>query len=1261
MPVERNWAYYREAAVRTGMIERVVPATGEKEEVEARYSLRQYFQGPAAEQNALVRAFLGDEAAMDSLPWEEGARERRALRQSVEENVLDPLNDSQKAAICSALAGPVAIIQGPPGTGKTRTIVNLLACIHALYPERTVAVVSSNNAAVDNVFEKLMEICGELTGAGDARGQSLLDAFSYLGSQERRGAMLKHLGMAKAYPNGKPDADYLRVRPLFSSTIHSLRKCFDLEEQVFDYVVVDECSQASCLLGVMAMGCARRLVLLGDAEQLPPVIDERHAAVGGRFADVEPVFKDREGHSFLAACRERFPRAEFTLLNEHYRCHPGIAGFFARYYGGALRIKRSESGCPIFVRWYEGNYWEQQGTRKLRQDKRTFQAINWEKKKIEYSAALPEENETPEEAEARRTRTRACYVNEKQIQVFLRELWPGFKARLAENRNREEKDRISLCVISPYVYQLYRLKEELDRDPEWRELTALLGGNEEDPLPRLTIHESQGREYTIVCYLPVEDACPENQWPNSQKKRMVNVAVSRAMEEFYLITSANWLPEELQREALDHEPLPMRRGRAEAGDDQLQLMELIDYAWRHGGSVERSGITSIFDRVPLLRREAAGGEDSAPARCLEELLRTMAPELGFHVYRELDLSRAVPLENREPRPEDVAALRERLPAEAEAAGLEPGSVTPPTAEELTRFLLASDSRIDFTLVGEDGLARFIEVDGAYHRQKDDTSQWLADRKKDFWLKTALGGSLLRLPTDGTTEGEAGLVRGLMAAAGTPLVPSDAWSARKNELLARLRETLDECRKGVAAFCSAPDPEDPDSLDALREDLAYQAKLRLLANVSDYSDPTGNEFGYGEETMNQFYFCRYGAAYAYEYAWLYRVILEDYVRCLRQRQEAEAREWDPLGVYSFGCGSLLDAWSLAYAQADLALRWEEYKDLMLFWKGTDLALWPIRIIAPRRTNGVYTPKERRDALSEDFGQLELTWGEEQGDAVAFLRSQDALNHNILLFPKILNELPEQVVDALAEALSQVPLALDQYYIGISHSRSRSKEGLLAADKLVRVFRERGFRAVDLLADGALSQVLEARTLRDCVGEQLLTASAQLVSLLRRDFAFGRLCQTLDADTQKKLEEAGSMDWKELRNAVGDIMNSEGGEAFLDALRRRKPAGDGSSPFDVRLLNVYADSSFDALLDVWRADTDCLPLYQPQSSEDVSPYIYIRDPGFSSTELTKTAELISKLSNHSEANRQAAAEATVRNTVVTVNNMAFQLIRLDRTPD
>lgn len=64
-------------------------------------------------------------------------------------------NASQLMAVKKAFEKQISVIQGPPGTGKTQTILNIIANI--LLRGQTVMVVSNNNSATANIYEKLQK------------------------------------------------------------------------------------------------------------------------------------------------------------------------------------------------------------------------------------------------------------------------------------------------------------------------------------------------------------------------------------------------------------------------------------------------------------------------------------------------------------------------------------------------------------------------------------------------------------------------------------------------------------------------------------------------------------------------------------------------------------------------------------------------------------------------------------------------------------------------------------------------------------------------------------------------------------------------------------------------------------------------------------------------------------------------------------------------------------------------------------------------
>ena len=77
------------------------------------------------------------------------------VKENIDRTVVYPFgfNLSQKEAVENAMRSKISLIEGPPGTGKTQTILNIIA--NAVMNNETVAVVSNNNTATENVYEKL--------------------------------------------------------------------------------------------------------------------------------------------------------------------------------------------------------------------------------------------------------------------------------------------------------------------------------------------------------------------------------------------------------------------------------------------------------------------------------------------------------------------------------------------------------------------------------------------------------------------------------------------------------------------------------------------------------------------------------------------------------------------------------------------------------------------------------------------------------------------------------------------------------------------------------------------------------------------------------------------------------------------------------------------------------------------------------------------------------------------------------------------------
>ncbi|AMP39898.1 AAA domain-containing protein [Ralstonia solanacearum] len=131
---------------------------------------------------------------------------------------------------------------------------------------------------------------------------------------------------------------FIQRFPILGSSTHSIVNSI-AERAALDYVIIDEASQQDIVPGILALGCAKNLIVVGDSRQLAHI----PVALGLKVpADVY----DCERYSLLDSCigvfKDALPR---TLLKEHYRCHPRIIQFCnQQFYDNALVPMTQDNG-----------------------------------------------------------------------------------------------------------------------------------------------------------------------------------------------------------------------------------------------------------------------------------------------------------------------------------------------------------------------------------------------------------------------------------------------------------------------------------------------------------------------------------------------------------------------------------------------------------------------------------------------------------------------------------------------------------------------------------------------------------------------------------------------------------------------------------------------------------------------------------------------------------------------------------------------------
>ena len=213
-------------------------------------------------------------------------------------------NDAQNAAVERAVdAEDFALVHGPPGTGKTYTIARI---VRAMVERGDRVLLSAfTNRAVDNAIEALQE-------------QGFEDVLRVGTETGVRGDMQDIRLVTRGEPNDRAAA--LNSAPVVAATTSSCGSR-TMREQEFDVAVVDEASQLTEPGTLAAVNRADRFVLVGDHEQLPPVVRA----------------ENRLRESLFQRLIEEHPDAG-VMLDRQYRMSQRIQAFSSReFYDGRLR------------------------------------------------------------------------------------------------------------------------------------------------------------------------------------------------------------------------------------------------------------------------------------------------------------------------------------------------------------------------------------------------------------------------------------------------------------------------------------------------------------------------------------------------------------------------------------------------------------------------------------------------------------------------------------------------------------------------------------------------------------------------------------------------------------------------------------------------------------------------------------------------------------------------------------------------------------
>ncbi|KAG9040991.1 hypothetical protein FS837_012861, partial [Tulasnella sp. UAMH 9824] len=472
---------------------------------------------------------------------------------------LKDLNESQIKAMALMIGNKISLIQGPPGTGKTRTIAETVKILKAHFQvPQPVLICTYTNVAVDNLIEALVaagvnplrvaspgkvkesiaqysleakmeahrlkpeldKLTKELPRLYERRDETFQKFTEYTKSGSQRASKMaaKYVEL-QAKIKRKESAVYgIRMKMLHEITHSADVICTTCISSVsvalnvidFPVVFLDEasmCMEPASLIPLMK-GC-QHLALIGDHQQLPPIITSPEALEGGLGVS---LFERLINEAAVPT----------VMLDQQYRMHPDIAAFPAgEFYDGMLRDGVVDSNGQVHQRLSPPA-------------SKHLQAVASDNLETETDNVPSMIFIHHFGGENKRDKSRVNETEAKIVCDLIEDL-------LAQNPNLRGE---SIGVIAPYAAQITLLGRLLQTDsvPHQRFVESLgeFRAAETASIEVKTVDGFEGREKEVIIFSTVRSN-PTGYIGFLADRRRLNVGLTRAKRALFVVGNAKTL------------------------------------------------------------------------------------------------------------------------------------------------------------------------------------------------------------------------------------------------------------------------------------------------------------------------------------------------------------------------------------------------------------------------------------------------------------------------------------------------------------------------------------------------------------------------------------------------------------------------------------------------------------------------------------------------------------------------------------------------
>jgi len=315
-------------------------------------------------------------------------------KDSIKQNLIEKdLNPNQLDAVTKAiLAKDITLIQGPPGTGKTTVIAEIVWQSLLRDPNSRILITSQTNLAVDNAIERLsgkklvrpLRIGNEKRFEEEGKQYSIsrIREWGQHSSKEKVPESVNlnavHNWVEKIKENCSPDKKYENAVKKWKTEIDSQsdlikskftqrylnhvnvfaatcsecgsgnfskefqniyyadKSSSQFSDPEFDLVIMDEASKATPPELVLPLTLGKKVIIIGDHKQLPPMNDEKDFSEALEAVDARKLIKDWTKEDFKTSQFEKLiENASESIVGElriQYRMHKQIMDCINQFY-----------------------------------------------------------------------------------------------------------------------------------------------------------------------------------------------------------------------------------------------------------------------------------------------------------------------------------------------------------------------------------------------------------------------------------------------------------------------------------------------------------------------------------------------------------------------------------------------------------------------------------------------------------------------------------------------------------------------------------------------------------------------------------------------------------------------------------------------------------------------------------------------------------------------------------------------------------------